>query len=210
MVPHPPSRFTVTFFSVLLLAALPLWVSASVSFVQGVDIPLAGTSSGSNVVYLFLTGPNLPEGGISLAGGAPVTTGVSGSFTRVDVNTDGTWRYTWRTGSLGRILDGGTYVIYIAQEPRARPDLDDTVYAMETVIFGAPVETVTIIRPETTVSLPTGTMQGGPLLTGLETPAVSTPPAGTPPPTTPGRLHLPAIVPLGAAALALIGSRHRR
>ena len=195
---------------ILLLAALPLCAAAaSISAVQGEDIPLQGTSSGSNVVYLFLTGPNLPEGGISLGGGAPVVTGVSGSFTRVEVNTDGTWAYNWRTGSLGRVLSEGNYLIYIVQEPRSRSDLDDTVYTTQPVIFGAPVETVTIIRPVTTATLPPGTMQGGPVVTGLQTPATSTPAAEIPSPATPGRVSLPVIVPLVAAALALICSRRR-
>lgn len=204
----PVIRYSILFL--LLLAALPLCAAAaSISAVQGEEIPLRGTSSGSTVVYLFLTGPNLPEEGISLSGGGPVVTGVSGSFTRVEVNTDGTWAYNWRTGSLGRVLSEGNYLIYIAQEPRSRSDLNDTVSTTQPVIFGAPVETVTIIRPVTTMTLPPGTMQGGPLVTGLETPATSTPASETPSPTTPGRVPLPVIVPLGAAAFALIGSRRR-
>jgi hypothetical protein len=198
-------------FLILLLTALPLCaVAAPIYAVQGEEIPLGGTATGSDVVYLFLTGPNLPPEGISLVGGTPVTTGVPGSFTRVDVNTGGTWAYTWRTGSLGRVLSEGNYLIYTVEEPRARSDLDDTVYATQPVIFGAPVETVTIARLETAASVPSGTMQGGPLVTGLQTPGGSTLPPGIPPPATPARPHLPVIIPLGAAALALAGPHRRR
>ncbi|HMK15947.1 MAG TPA: hypothetical protein VK450_03395, partial [Methanomicrobiales archaeon] len=160
-------------------------------------------------VYLFMTGPNLPDQGIAIAGGAPVTTGDPGSFTRVDVNTDGTWSYTWRTGSIGRILDDGTYTIYIVDQPLALPDLDDSSFAIETVTFGAPVETVTIVRTVTTVPPPHGTMQEGPPLTVPQTPAESPPAPGTPVPATTGKAGIPAIIPVAAAALTLLGV-HRR
>jgi len=127
--------------------------AASLQVVFGARIPLAGTAPGSDYVYLFLTGPNLPARGISLVGGFPVVTGVPGSFTRVDVLTDGTWSLTWDTRSLGRVLDPGTYVIYIVEEPRSLPDLDDAAYATQSVTFGAPVETVTVAIAETTGSL---------------------------------------------------------
>jgi hypothetical protein len=184
--------------------------AAPIYTVFGDEIPLGGTAPGSNVVYLFLTGPNLPDGGISLAGGTPVTTGVPSSFTRVEVQTDDTWAYTWRTGSTGRILDLGTYIIYIVQEPRAHPDLDDTVFATQAVVFGGPVETVTVALPETTGLLPIGTVQVGPLVTGMPTtvPPITTPPTTTSSPA--GRLPLPLLVPLGAAAIAILGFRRRR
>jgi hypothetical protein len=176
--------------------------------VQGEEIPLRGTATGSDVVYLSLTGPNLPSEGISLAGGT-VATGVPGSFTKVDVNTDGTWAYTWKTGSAGRVLDPGTYYVFITEEPLSRPDLDDTVFTEQPVIFGAPVETVTIARTVPTPPVPPGTMQGGPPVTGMQTPAEETPAAGTPASPTPEQVSLPAIVPCAAMALALLGSRHR-
>jgi hypothetical protein len=132
---------------VVLVLTLFLAASASaqaIHAVYGEDIPLGGRASGTDFLYLFLTGPNLPGQGISLVGGTPVTTGVPASFTRVEVQTDGTWTYTWQTRSLGRLLDPGTYTIYAAEEARSRPDLDDTVYSLLPVTFGPPVETVTV------------------------------------------------------------------
>ncbi len=111
--------------------------------IQGEDIPLQGIATGTDVVYLFLTGPNLPPQGISLAGGTPVITGDPSSFTRADVLTGGTWSYTWRTGELGRVLDEGSYTVYAIGEPRAFPDLDDAPYTTRAIVFAAPVETVT-------------------------------------------------------------------
>jgi len=209
MIPHPTARFPLPFLPILLLASLLVCASAS-AIVQGEDIPLGGTASGADTVYLFMTGPNLPDQGIALAGGTPVTTGDPGSFTRVDVNTDGTWSYTWRTGSIGRILDDGTYTIYIVDRPLAPADLDDSSFAIETVTFGVPVETVTIIRTVTTVPPPPTTMQGGPLLTVPPTPAESAPAPVTPVPVTTGKAGIPAVIPIAAAALALLGVRRCR
>ena len=136
-------------FLALALTLIPLCCAAApIPAVQGEDVPLRGTAPGLDVIYLFLTGPNLPDQGISLIGGTPVATGVPASFTRVEVGTDGSWAYTWRTGALGRILDAGTYTLYIVQEPLARPDLDDSVYAVQPVIFGAPVETAMVTVTE--------------------------------------------------------------
>jgi hypothetical protein len=219
--PHPPLpppmnrspwiRFPSLCLPLLLL--VPLLASAGavpISAVFGEDIPLQGTATGSDFIYLFLTGPNLPAQGISLAEGTPVATGVPGSFTRVEVFTDGTWDYTWRTGSVGRVLDPGTYVLYIAEEPRALPDLDDAVYTTQAVVFGAPVETVTVVPPEATESVPPGTMQGGPLLTGMEQSSGQATVTGTPAPTPPARLAPLTLVPLGAAALAILVLRRGR
>ena len=211
--PCPLSRVSLrVLFAILLLtpAAIPFASLAQpVYAVFGQDIPLGGTAPGSDTVYLFLTGPNLPSGGISLDGGTPVTTGDSSTFTRVEVQTDTTWTYTWRTGSMGRILDQGTYVVYIVQEPLARPDLDDSNYATQPVVFGGPVETVTITLPETTVPAPAGTTQGTGPVTGMQTPAPNpSTPVSTP--TTPGRLPLPPLLPLAAAALAALAARYRR
>jgi hypothetical protein len=148
---RPLLRYQLPF---LLLALVPICCAAApIQAVQGEDIPLRGTAPGSDFIYLFLTGPDLPEGGISLAGGTPVTTGVPASFTRVEVLPGDAWAYTWRTGSMGRILDQGTYTICAVNEPLSRPDLNDSVYTTQSVIFGSPVETVTVTVTENSGSL---------------------------------------------------------
>jgi hypothetical protein len=149
--PRPPSRYP---FLILTLAVIPLCCAAAPIYaIFGEDIPLGGGAFGSDAVFLFLTGPNLPEGGISLAGGTPVMTGVPASFTRVEVLPGDAWAYTWRTGSMDRILDQGTYTIYAVNEPLSRPDLDGSVYTTQSVIFGSPVGTVTVTVAENSGSL---------------------------------------------------------
>jgi len=139
---------------ILLLALIPLCCAAApINAILGEDIPLGGAAPGSDFIYLFLTGPNLPEEGISLAGGTPVTTGDTSSFTRVEVQTDDTWAYTWSTGSLGRTLDQGTYTIYAVNEPRSRPDLNGAGFTTQAVVFGSPVETVFVTIAENSGSL---------------------------------------------------------
>ena len=148
-----PSRYRLP--ALLLLAAIvpALCLAQPIYTIYGEDLPLAGTAPGLTVVYLFLTGPNLPDPGISLVGGNNVATGVPGSFTRVEVQADGSWSFTWQTRSVGRTLDPGTYTLYIEQEPLARPDLDDTVFATQAIVLGAPVETVTVTATEATGTL---------------------------------------------------------
>ncbi|MDD1664158.1 MAG: PEGA domain-containing protein [Methanomicrobiales archaeon] len=161
--PRHLSRYPIL---LLTLALIPLCCGAApIHAVFGEDIPLGGAAPGSDTVYLFLTGPNLPDGGISLAGGTPVTTGVPASFTRVVVQTDDTWSYTWRTGSTGRILDPGTYTIYAVNQPLSRRDLDDSAYSTRAVIFGSPEETVTVTVEETVGSLSVDSSPGMSLVT---------------------------------------------
>jgi len=259
-----PSGGLFILIPVLIIVSLVASAAAAPIYaVFGKDIPLGGTAPGSDFIYLFLTGPNLPDGGISLAGGTPVKTGFPSSFTRVEVQTDDTWAYTWRTGSTGRILDQGTYTIFAVNEPLSRPDLDDSVYTTQAVTFGQPVETVTVTVTESTGSLTVDsspgmsvvTLDGGnagitPLrisgispgshtlvvshegyspyttdfvisagesreISAVLQPLTATPtntPTGVPATTTtsPGRLATPALVPLGAAALAVMGFYYRR
>ena len=252
-------RILIPVFIVVFLVASA--TAAPISAVFGQDIPIGGTAIGSNFVYLYLTGPNLPAGGVSLIGGTPVTTGVPASFTQVEVQTNGTWTYTWRTGSTGRILDQGTYTIYIVEEARSRPDLDDASYITQDVTFGQPVETVTPTVTASTgiltvdsspgtsvVTLDNGTAGVTPVrISGIppgshtlvvshegyspyatdfvisagesrEISPVLQPlngttsitPAGVPETTAPqGRLAIPALLPLIAVALAVLGFRHR-
>jgi hypothetical protein len=141
-------------FLILILAVIPLCCAAAPIYaVFSEDIPLGGAAPGSDVIYLFLTGPNLPEEGISFTGGTPVTTGVPASFTRVEVLTDGTWAYTWSTGSMGRILDQGTYTIYAVNEPLSWPDPDGAAFTTQAVTFGSPVETGFVTIAENSGSL---------------------------------------------------------
>ena len=121
--------------------------SAALSVPLGDEIPLTGTSTGSPTVYLFLTGPNLPANGVRLSDGAPVVTGSSSSFTRVDVLTDNTWRYEWDTSDLGGMIDVGSYVVYVVGEPAGKEDLAGKEYATVSVSLTKPSISVVTASP---------------------------------------------------------------
>jgi MYXO-CTERM domain-containing protein len=107
--------------------------AASVTAAVGDEIPLSGAAPGADVVYLFVTGPNLPTNGVRLDNiGSEVITGTPGSFTRATV-TGTTWRYTWNTRTAGGTLDAGVYTVYVLTQPVGRRDLGDTDYASITV-----------------------------------------------------------------------------
>jgi hypothetical protein len=141
-----PARFRYVSLLLGALVFIPAF-SAALSVPLGDEIPLTGTSTGSQTVYLFLTGPNLPAGGVRLSDGAPVVTGSSSSFTRVDVQTDNTWRYEWDTGGLGGIIDVGSYVVYVVDEPAGREDLAGKEYATVSVSLTEPYLSVVTASP---------------------------------------------------------------
>ena len=173
----PDVRHLFRYFLPLLLTAACFFPAqgALIQAIQGEVIPLGGIATGADVLYLFLTGPNLPPQGISLVGGTPVITGDPSSFTRVEVLTDGTWSYRWRTGDLGRILDPGSYVLYAVEEPRARPDLDDASYTTQAIVFGPPVETQVVTSPPEGATLSVNSTPGMSVATLDGRPAGTTP-----------------------------------
>jgi hypothetical protein len=81
----------------------------------GDTITLTGYSPGSPVVYLFLTGPNLPSNGVALD---DITSRADqGGLTRVRVDDHDRWVYRWDTHAVGGRLDPGTYTVWITSEP---------------------------------------------------------------------------------------------
>lgn len=117
----PLFRCTVWTIVALFLLGTPAVSAATIEAVLGEDIPLSGTSTGGGDVYLFLTGPNLPAGGVSLDRLAPVATGSKSSFTVVSTGDDNRWNYRWKTAGLA--LDPGVYTLYASDTPAARGDL---------------------------------------------------------------------------------------
>jgi hypothetical protein len=122
-----------------LALVLALWyltggtAAASVTAAVGDEIPLSGAAPGADVVYLFVTGPNLPANGVRLDDlGSEVITGEPGSFTQATV-TGTTWQYTWNTRTAGGTPDAGTYTVYVLTQAVGRRDLGDTDHASITV-----------------------------------------------------------------------------
>jgi hypothetical protein len=81
----------------------------------GDTITLTGYSPGSPVIYLFLTGPNLPSNGVALDD--LTSRADQGGLTRVQVDDDDHWVYRWDTHAVGGRLDPGTYTVWITSEP---------------------------------------------------------------------------------------------
>lgn len=124
MIMHPlpaqsPILVAYVFFFVVLTsgALMPPATGADVSIegFMGDTIPLYGFSYVGDSVYLFLTGPGLPENGVTL-------TDISqradqGHFTIVSVDDNQEWTYLWKTSRIDSEIDPGTYIVYVTNKP---------------------------------------------------------------------------------------------
>jgi hypothetical protein len=123
--------------AILLVAFAPTVSAASYQAYAGDTIPLSGYSPSSPWVYLFLTGPNLPENGVALNDITKLAE--EGGFTKVTTEgTDGHWSYNWHTGSVNGRLDDGAYTVWVANMPNDRSHLTDTEYGTISVTLGKP------------------------------------------------------------------------
>ena len=116
-------------------------VSASVGIVayQGDIITLQGYSYGSPMVYLFLTGPNLPVNGVALN---DVTARADdGHFTEVSVDSNDHWVYKWGTNTMNGRLDTGTYTVWVVNGPNDRSRLNEAEYSTISVELRTPTIT---------------------------------------------------------------------
>jgi len=126
----------------LSLALACILLIASASAAPGIQaslgdiIPLSGYSYGSQTVYLFITGPNLPVNGVALD---DITKRADqGRFTRVQVDGDDHWSYRWGTANIGGRLDGGTYTVWVVNGPNDRSRLNEADYRTIAVTLGKP------------------------------------------------------------------------
>ncbi|MDP2796597.1 MAG: PEGA domain-containing protein [Methanoregula sp.] len=124
----------------LALACLLLITSASaapgIQASLGDIIPLSGYSYGSQTVYLFLTGPNLPVNGVALDDISKRAD--EGGFTRVQVDSNDRWSYKWGTANIGGRLDEGTYTVWVVSGPNDRSHLSEADYSTISVTLGKP------------------------------------------------------------------------
>lgn len=108
--------------SCVLLCLIPGFLIASVAGADasydgylGDTIILHAYSYDSNRVYLFMTGPGLPENGVTLT---DVTQRADqGQFTMVDVDSSQQWSMTWKTSRIESQIDPGTYTVYVVNAP---------------------------------------------------------------------------------------------
>ena len=89
-------------------------------------VTLSGYSPGSDIVYLFMTGPNLPSNGVTLNN--INRRADMGAFTTSDVDPDGRWVYKWYTNQLGGKIDTGTYTVWVTDRPVDRSHLSGSDY----------------------------------------------------------------------------------
>jgi hypothetical protein len=116
----------------------------SQAYYMGEEVVFSGMNTDSDSTYLFLTGPNLPNGGGKLTPPyqSPVS-GDPGSFTMVKTQPDKTWEYTWYTYN-GR-LDAGTYTVYAVSKPESKDQFNDlTTYGTVSIVYKKPYITADI------------------------------------------------------------------
>ncbi|MCK9306317.1 MAG: hypothetical protein M0P17_02190 [Methanoculleus sp.] len=181
---------------ILLLIALLIAPAASgVTVYPGSEVTIAGTSTGSDTIYLFVTGPNLPSSGGRLEDpDTPVRSGDPASFTTVTVGADDRWTYRWRTGEAG--LDPGTYTVYAVEAPVDRENLSGHGYTTIPVILGTPPGTLVTPTAATPTPIPAE-------------PETATVPTVTPSPTPTAAAPAAAVLTTAGAVLvaALLLSR---
>ena len=135
-----------------LLALVCILLITSASAAPGIQaslgdiIPISGYSYGSQTVYLFLTGPNLPVNGVALNDISKHAD--EGWFTRVQVDGDNHWSYKWGTANIGGRLDEGTYTVWVVNGPNDRSRLSEADYSTISVTLGKPSISIdTLVRP---------------------------------------------------------------
>ncbi|MDO9324276.1 MAG: hypothetical protein Q7T80_04880, partial [Methanoregula sp.] len=105
-------------------AGVTISANGDQSYYYGEDVILHGNNSISETTYLFVTGPNLPSGGVKLTfPHAEVASGNPGTFTVVKTKPDKTWEYTYYTANL--MMDAGVFNIYATSQPTTN-DLEAT------------------------------------------------------------------------------------
>lgn len=108
------------------------------SYYMGEKVVFSGMNTDSDSTYLFITGPNLPDGGglLSAPQHHPVS-GDPGSFTVVKTKPDSSWEYTWYTSDLR--MDAGSYTVYAVSGPETKDRFNDlTTYGTVSIIYKKP------------------------------------------------------------------------
>jgi hypothetical protein len=134
------------------------------SYYQGEEVMLSGNNYETDSTYLFIVGPNLPEGGGKLT--SPFQSSVSGdpgSFTMVKTKPDKTWEYTWFTGNP--YVDAGSYTVYAASQPKTKDLVPGVSSANVSIILKKPFITAGISSSSISqgqMLTINGTAEGGP------------------------------------------------
>jgi len=88
-------------------------------FSPGDKIEFHGENTATDMTYLFISGPGLPENGAQInkpdPAHSPVEPGNPATFARTSIGSDHTWSWTWDT--TGTVLKDGTYEILASSLP---------------------------------------------------------------------------------------------
>ena len=133
-------RAILTTMGILILLCLLLGPGASAAVTKtaylGDMVTLSGSSPGSDIVYLFMTGPNLPPNGVALNN--INRRADMGGFTTTDVDPNGHWEYKWYTNQIGGKIDTGTYTVWVTDRPVDRSHLSESDYHSIPVLLKPP------------------------------------------------------------------------
>ena len=129
------TRGLAVIIAVLALFSMAM-VAGQMQVSMGNVVKLSGYSYSGDTVYLFLTGPNLPSNGVALDNINRLAD--QGGATRVNVDADGHWVYSWYTGAAGGRLDAGTYTVWVADGPADRSHLSTVEYNTISVHISVP------------------------------------------------------------------------
>jgi len=143
-----PSLLTSVFIASMLFLAGSAAAYTGIQTSMGDEVTISGYATSGPHVYLFLTGPNLPENGVALH---DITKRADkGGFTKVSVDGDDRWTYTWHTGSINGRLDEGTYTVWVVSSANDRSNLATADFRTIAVTLGKPFVTVdTPVQPGT-------------------------------------------------------------
>ena len=136
----------IIFLFLFLLLFTPGYASAeSRNATIGDTIPLSGTAPGGDLIYLFMTGPGVPQYGSRMDSSvSPVITGDPDTFTQVPVEGD-RWNYSWQTGRVSGGLAPGLYTVYASTVPAAADALSGIPYSSTEIFLSQPVTTGTLL-----------------------------------------------------------------
>ncbi|MDD1724491.1 MAG: DUF3821 domain-containing protein, partial [Methanospirillum sp.] len=111
--------------------------SGDQSYYLGEEVKLSGTNSETDITYLFITGPNLPDnGGMLKSPRKEVNNDQPASFDQADVQDDDTYEFKWQTANLE--MDAGTYTVYAVSAPRDADHLNDAQYDTVSLVVKKP------------------------------------------------------------------------
>jgi hypothetical protein len=110
--------------------AVTLGAGSDLVYTPGDIILFSGTNTAGNATYLFVVGPGIPEGGVSLSDlSIPAETGNSSTFMEVLAEPGSTFTAEWNTASAAPGgTPAGSYTVFASAAPVNFSDIADTPF----------------------------------------------------------------------------------